>query len=71
MTGATVVFWRGRRTLVTGATGLIGSHLVGALLGAGAEVTVLLRDQDRRSGLTGGECVLARRGHDIPLLPTN
>lgn len=44
-------FWPARRVLVTGASGLVGSHLVAALLRQGADVTVLLRDQDRRSAL--------------------
>jgi CDP-glucose 4,6-dehydratase len=44
-------FWSGRRVLVTGASGLVGSHLVHAVLEAGAEVTGLVRDDDRRSAL--------------------
>ncbi len=44
-------YWHGRSVLVTGATGLVGSHLVPALLASGAEVAVLLRDHDRRSEL--------------------
>ena len=44
-------FWSGRRVLVTGGSGLIGSHLVARLLAQAAQVTVLLRDQDRRSDL--------------------
>jgi len=41
--------WRGRRVFVTGATGLLGSHLVEALLGRGAEVTCLVRDWEPRA----------------------
>ncbi|MEK6206421.1 MAG: NAD-dependent epimerase/dehydratase family protein [Chloroflexota bacterium] len=44
-------YWHERRALVTGATGLVGSHLVHALLGFGAEVGVLVRDHDSRSEL--------------------
>src|SRR5438093_8553864 len=43
--------WHGRRVLATGATGLVGSHLVAALLASDAEVSILLRDHDRRSEL--------------------
>src|SRR5438876_1687433 len=43
--------WHGRRVLATGATGLVGSHLVAALLASGADIAVLLRDHDRRSEL--------------------
>ena len=44
-------FFRGKPVLVTGATGLVGSHLVARLLEAEAEVGVLLRDRDLRSDL--------------------
>jgi len=37
-------FWRDRRTLVTGATGLLGGWLVRHLLAAGADVVCLVRD---------------------------
>lgn len=37
-------FWQDRPTLVTGATGLVGSWLVRRLLDAGAEVVCLIRD---------------------------
>jgi len=37
-------FWLDRPTLVTGATGLVGSALVDRLVGAGADVTCLVRD---------------------------
>jgi len=43
--------WRGRRTLVTGATGLIGSWLVKRLLKEGAYVVALIRDWDPQSEL--------------------
>ena len=44
-------FWRARTVLVTGASGIVGSHIVAALLASGADVAVLLRDHDRRSEL--------------------
>jgi CDP-glucose 4,6-dehydratase len=37
-------FWRDRPTLVTGATGLVGSWLVPRLLAVGADVVCLVRD---------------------------
>jgi CDP-glucose 4,6-dehydratase len=37
-------FWSRRRVLVTGATGLLGSHMVAELLRRGAEVVCLVRD---------------------------
>ena len=37
-------FWRDRPTFVTGATGLVGSWLVGRLVDAGADVVCLVRD---------------------------
>lgn len=43
--------WNGRRVLVTGATGLIGSWLVKELLRAGATVVALVRDADPQSEL--------------------
>ena len=43
--------WRGRRVLVTGATGIIGSWLVKDLLAKGAEVVALIMDTDHRSEL--------------------
>jgi CDP-glucose 4,6-dehydratase len=42
--GASVAFWQDRPTLVTGATGLVGSWLVRRLLEAGADVVCLVRD---------------------------
>lgn len=40
-------FWNGRKVLVTGAGGFIGSHLVSALVGAGAEVRAFVRYNSR------------------------
>jgi CDP-glucose 4,6-dehydratase len=37
-------FWRGRRTLITGATGLLGSWLLKRLIVEGAEPVALVRD---------------------------
>ena len=45
---------RGRKVLVTGATGFIGRALVAALVRAGAEVTALTRSRAGRVGLPGG-----------------
>jgi CDP-glucose 4,6-dehydratase len=42
--GAKVKFWLDRPTLVTGATGLVGSWLVRRLITAGADVVCLVRD---------------------------
>lgn len=44
MTGGAASFWRDRPTLVTGATGLVGSRLVERLLENGASVVILERD---------------------------
>jgi len=41
--------WRERRVLVTGATGIVGSHLCAALLERGAHVVALVRDDDPQS----------------------
>lgn len=42
--GLNVAFWRDRPTLVTGATGLVGSWLVKRLCAAGANVVAVVRD---------------------------
>jgi CDP-glucose 4,6-dehydratase len=39
-----MTFWSNRNVFVTGATGLLGSHLTEELLARGARVTVLVRD---------------------------
>jgi CDP-glucose 4,6-dehydratase len=44
-----VNFWSDKRVFVTGATGLVGSWLVKALLESGARVTALVRDTDPQS----------------------
>ena len=46
-------FWLDRPTFVTGATGLVGSHLVGRLVDAGADVICLIRDEIPTSLLYG------------------
>jgi len=48
---ATPSFWRDRRVLVTGATGLLGGPLVEALLALEAEVVCLVRDWEPRARL--------------------
>ena len=45
------VFWKGRRVFVTGATGLVGSWLVRALLSREAHVAALVYDADSESEL--------------------
>ncbi len=42
-------FWRGRRTLVLGCTGFLGTYVVRTLLERGADVTGLIRDSQRPS----------------------
>lgn len=46
-----VTAWKGRRVLVTGATGLVGAWLTRDLLAEGADVVALARDWDPQSEL--------------------
>ena len=50
MTSTQNNFWRDRRVLVTGATGMVGYWLVKDLLAEGARVVALVRDPDPQSG---------------------
>jgi CDP-glucose 4,6-dehydratase len=50
----TASFWQDRPTLVTGASGLLGSWLTRHLVGAGAQVVCLLRDWVPQSDLMRG-----------------
>lgn len=43
--------WHGRTAVVTGATGLVGSHLCHRLLAEGADVVAVVRDADPHSEL--------------------
>lgn len=54
---AVTQFWRDRPTLVTGATGLVGSWLVRRLLELGADVTCLVRDWMPQSELVRGDLI--------------
>jgi CDP-glucose 4,6-dehydratase len=45
-------FWSNRNVAVTGATGFLGSHLVNMLVGAGADVVVLVRDKVPPTAIT-------------------
>jgi len=59
-------FWRGRRVLVTGATGMVGFWLVQDLLAAGAQVIALVREPDPQAVVyrAGG-------GRTVSLVPGN
>lgn len=50
-------FWKDRSTLVTGATGLVGSWLTARLLSAGADVVCLVRDWIPQSELVRGHLI--------------
>ena len=49
--GVSGTSWAGRRVLVTGATGMVGSWLVKELLASGADVVALVLDLDPQSEL--------------------
>src|SRR5215218_2308143 len=53
MTDAAPV-WRDRSVLVTGATGFLGSHLVGQLVDRGAVVTTIRRDRTPATSIERG-----------------
>lgn len=50
-------FWQDRRTLVTGASGLLGSWTVERLLGLGADVVCILRDWVPQSELVRANAI--------------
>jgi len=44
-------FWVGKRVLITGASGMVGSWLVKELLALGARISVLVHDSDPQAEL--------------------
>lgn len=52
-------FWKDRPTFITGATGLVGSWLVKALIKAGADLVCLVRDWVPQSELVQSEAIQA------------
>lgn len=65
-------YWKGKTVFVTGATGLMGSWLVKALLHGGAEVVALVRDQAPKSMLVREGLIqrIAVVSGDLESLPT-
>jgi CDP-glucose 4,6-dehydratase len=57
MDHSTTSFWTGRRVLVTGATGFLGSWLVDDVVARGAAVVILLRDWVPSSMLVEGGAI--------------
>lgn len=56
--GGSSTFWIGRRVLVTGATGIVGSWLTKDLLKLGAQVVALVLDADPQSELYRSGAIL-------------
>jgi len=67
-----VSYWKGKTVFVTGATGLMGSWLVKALMRDGADIVALVRDQAPNSMLLREELVdrIAVVSGDLECLPT-
>ena len=65
-------YWKGKTVFVTGATGLMGSWLVKALINEEAEVVALVRDQTPRSMLVREGLIrrVAVVSGDVESLPT-
>ncbi len=68
-----MTFWKNRNVFITGATGLLGSWLVEALLSKGANVTCLVRDWVPQSKLITGKIlnrtnILRGELEDYPVL---
>lgn len=66
-------FWKSRRVFVTGATGLLGTELTHQLVGLGAEVTVLIRDEPPATrfeelGLRQGVTIVHGNVEDLQLI---
>ena len=58
--------WLGRRVLVTGATGMVGSALSARLVDLGATVVALVQDADPHTELYRSGTVDSRRGRQRP-----
>jgi UDP-glucose 4-epimerase len=55
-------YFTGKRTLVTGATGFIGRHLVATLLERGCSVRALARDKDKARAIWADNSVAVNQG---------